>query len=166
MILETERLYLRVFESKDLDVLAGIYSSTEVMRFIGTGVTFTRTQTENSIKSWIAYETKHGFSNWALIRKQDNILIGKCGLSWLPDNSDVEVSYILGEPCWGMGYATEIAKAVIKYGFDNCKLNRITALVYPQNIPSIHVLEKAGMRFEKEAEYWDNKLLLFSITKP
>lgn len=166
MILSTERLYLRPLESNDLDRLAEIYSNSDVMRFIGTGVTFSRSQTEKSIENWKAYDAKFGFANWAVIRKQDDILLGKCGLSWLHDNSDVEISYLFDEPYWGMGYATEISKAVLTHGFENCGLDRIVAMAYPQNSPSIKVIEKIGMGFEKEVESWGIKFLLFSKTKP
>ena len=165
MILSTERLYLRPLESSDLDRLAEIYSNPDVMRFIGTGVTFSRTQTEKSIENWKTYEGKYGFANWAVIKKEGDVLIGKCGLSWLSDNSDVEISYLFDEPFWGMGYATEISKAVLNYGFEKCGLNRIVAMAYPQNSPSIKVIEKLGMKFEKEFEYWGIKFLLFCITK-
>lgn len=165
MILSTERLYLRSLDSNDLDRLAEIYSNPDVMRFIGSGAAFSRSQTEKSIENWKTYEAKHGFANWAVIKKEGDVLIGKCGLSWLPDNSDVEISYLFDEPYWGMGYATEISKAVLEYGFEKCGLNRITAMAYPQNSPSIKVIEKLGMKFEKEAEFWGTKLLLFSVSK-
>lgn len=166
MILETERLYLRPLESGDLDRLAAIYSNMNVMRFIGMGKTFSRQQTERSITSWGEYEAKHGFSNWAIIRKDDGALLGKCGLSHLPDDSDIEISYILDEKYWGQGYATEISKAVLDYGFSKLSLKRIVALTYPQNSPSIKVLEKIGLKYEREADYWGVKFLFFSIEKP
>jgi len=165
MILETERLYLRPFETKDLNILAPMYSNINVMRFIGTGKTLTRSQTEKSIASWNEYEAKHGFTNWAVIRKEDDAFMGKCGLSRLPDNSDIEISYILDEPYWGMGYATEISKAVLEYGLNSLNLKRIVAMAYPQNRPSIKVIEKIGMKYEKEAEYWEIKFLFYSIEK-
>lgn len=163
MILETERLYLRPFETKDLVILVPMYSNINVMRFIGAGKTLTRSQTEKSIEMWNEYEAKHGFTNWAVIRKEDDTVLGKCGLSWIPDNSDIEISYILDEPYWGMGYATEISKAVLDYALESLNLKRIVAMAYPQNSPSIKVIEKIGMKYEKEAEYWGIKFLFYSI---
>lgn len=162
MILETNRLYLRALETKDLEVLSGMYSNPEVMRFIGTGVTFTKSQSEKSIRMWNEYEKEHGYSNWAVIRKEDGVLLGKCGLSGLPDKSGIEVSYILDEQYWGKGYATEISAAVLELGFSKFALKKIVALVYPQNSPSIKVLEKIGMKYEIEAEYWGIKFLVYA----
>ena len=165
MILESKRLYLRKLEAGDLDPLAGMYADEEVMRFIGNGKTITRANTELSIGRWNEYETKHGFANWAVIRKEDSAFIGKCGFSHLPDNSDIEISYMLDEPYWGNGYASEIAGETLEYGFEKLGLKRIAALVYPQNSPSVKVLEKIGMKYEKEAEYWGAKLLMYSKEK-
>ncbi len=165
MILETERLYLRPLNKDDLDALAKMYADIEVMRFIGDGRTFNRAQAEKSIDRWVEYEEQNGYSNWAVVRKEDNVYIGNCGFSRLPDNSDTEISYLLDEPYWGNGYASEISKATLDYGFDKLKMNRVVALVYPQNSPSIRVIEKMGMKYEKEAEFWGVKLLMFAKEK-
>jgi ribosomal-protein-alanine N-acetyltransferase len=164
-ILETERLYLREFVPKDLDALARMYSDIDVMRYIGRGETFSREQTKKSITSWKGYYTKHGFANWAVVRKDGDLLIGKCGFSWLPDNSDIELSYLLAKHSWGFGYVTEIAKAALEYGFGKLKLKRIAAIVYPGNTASIRVLEKLGMKYEREVFFHGAKLLLYSSLK-
>jgi ribosomal-protein-alanine N-acetyltransferase len=164
-ILETERLLLRSQQPEDLERLAKMFGDEEVMRFMGDGKTLPRSAAEQSIKRWNEYEREHGYTNWAVIRKEDNAFIGKCGFNILPDDSDIELAYMLDEPYWGMGYATEISKAVLEYGVNKLDLKRIVALIYPQNSPSIRVIEKIGMKYEKEAEYWGKKLLFYSISK-
>lgn len=165
MILETERLYLRPLTKDDTESLAKMYADIEVMRFIGEGRTFNRAQAEKSIERWNEYEAQKGYCNWAIVRKEDNVYIGNCGFSRLPDDSDIEIAYLLDEPYWGKGYASEISKATLEYGFDKLNMNRIVALVYPQNSPSIRVIEKMGMKYEKEAEFWGVKLLMFAKEK-
>jgi ribosomal-protein-alanine N-acetyltransferase len=142
-----------------------MYSNQEVMRFIGQGKTFTRAQCEKSIANWISYQLKHGFANWAVVLKDIDKFVGKCGFSWLPDNSEIEISYMLDEPYWGKGYASEISKTTLDYGFDSLNMKKIVAMVYPQNRPSIRVIEKMGMKYEKESEYWNRKFLMYSINK-
>jgi ribosomal-protein-alanine N-acetyltransferase len=163
-ILETERLLLRNQQPEDLDVIAKMFGDEEVMRFIGDGKTYPRTAAEQSITKWNDYERKHGFTSWAIIRKEDNAFIGKCGFNYLPDKSDIELSYMLDEPYWGSGYASEIAKAALEYGLNKLKIKRVVALVYPQNSPSIRVIEKTGMKYEKECEYFGVKLLMYAIS--
>jgi [ribosomal protein S5]-alanine N-acetyltransferase len=162
-ILETERLLLRNQQPEDADVLAKMFGDEEVMRFIGNGKTYPRSAAEQSIAKWNEYERTHGFTSWAVIRKEDNAFIGKCGFNYLPDNSDVELSYMLDEPYWGSGYASEIAKATLEYGLNKLNLKRVIAIVYPQNSPSIRVIEKTGMKYEKECEYFGVKLLMYGI---
>jgi len=162
IILETTRLYLRNFINEDKEIIAEMYSDIDTMRFIGTGITFTPEQSMKSTDKWNEYEIKHGFSNWAVVQKKDDKFIGKCGLNWLPGNSDIEISYILDKPYWGKGYATEIAGETLKYGFEKLGLKRITALVYPQNESSISVLNKIGMKYEKEIEFWNITFQFYS----
>ena len=166
IILETPRLCLRSMQASDLDAMAKMYSNNKVMRYIGAGKTFTKEQCGKSIAGWNEYESKHGFTNWAIVLKEGDIFIGKCGFSFLPDNSDIEISYMLDEPHWGKGFATEISQASLEYGFDKLNLKRIVAMVYPENIISIRVIEKLRMKYEKEAEYWGIKFLMYSIEKP
>ena len=163
-ILETERLFLRSQLPEDADVIAKMFGDEEVMRFIGAGKTYLRSAAEQSIQKWNDYERTHGFTSWAVIRKEDNAFIGKCGFNYLPDNSDIELSYMLDEPYWGNGYASEISKAVLEYGMNKLNLKRVVALVYPQNSPSIRVIEKNGMKYEKEYEYMGIKMLMYSIS--
>jgi ribosomal-protein-alanine N-acetyltransferase len=161
-ILETERLMLRNQQPGDLDFIAKMFGDAEVMRFIGDGKTFPRSAAEQSITKWNDYERKHGFTSWAIIRKEDNSFIGKCGFNYLPDNSEIELSYMLDEPYWGNGYASEIAKATLDYGINKLNMKRVVALVYPQNSPSIRVIEKTGMKYEKEYVYSEKKLLMYA----
>ena len=162
-ILETERLLLRNQHPEDADAIGKMFSDAEVMRFIGAGKTFPRSIAEQSITKWNDYEREHGFTSWAIIRKEDNAFIGKCGFNYLPDNSDIELSYMLDEPYWGSGYATEIAKATLEYGLNKLGLKRVVAIVYPQNSPSIRVIEKSGMKYEKEYDYVGIKMLMYAV---
>jgi len=163
IILETSRLYLRDFNNTDIEPIAKMIADIDVMRYVGSGITLPREHAEKTIENWPKYGEKHGFTNWALVRKEGDVLIGNCGFNWLPDNSDVEISYLLDKPYWNNGFATEIALSTMKYGFDRLGLKRIAGLVYPQNTASIHVLEKLGMKYEKDIRFWDVNLLLYSI---
>ncbi len=165
-VIDTGRIVLRELDSSDLDRLAEIYADIDVMRYIAKGIVLTYEQTRKSIENWKAYYEKHGFGNWAAIEKGTGRFIGLCGLSWLEDKSDVEVSYLFAKEAWGRGYATETAGAIIDYGFNVAGLKRIVALVYPQNTPSIHVIEKLGMRYECDRIFFGDKLLrVYSLEK-
>ena len=162
-VIETERIILRELDDLDLNALAEIYADPEVMRFVGNGSVLNREQTAKSISNWKKYYERFKFGNWATVEKDTSEFIGLCGLSWLPDNSDIEVSYLFSKPSWGKGFATETAKAILDYGFNNLGLKRIVALVYPENSTSIHVIEKLGMKHEGEKEFFGKKLLFYSL---
>ena len=164
-ILETERLILRSQQPEDSETIIKMFGDPEVMRFIGDGNVIPRNIAEGSITRWNDYERKHGFANWAIVRKEDNKFLGKCGFNYLPDNSDIELAYMLDEPYWGKGYATEIAGATLEYGLNKLGFKRVVALVYPQNSPSIRVIEKSGFKYEKEYIYKDIKMLMYAVEK-
>lgn len=165
-VIETDRIILRELEEKDTDRLAEIYSDIDVMRYIGRGIVLTNEQAKKSIENWTKYYETFGFGNWAAIEKETGDFIGLCGLSWLEDKSDVEVSYLFAKEAWGKGYATETARAINEYGFSIVGLKRIVALVYPQNTPSIHVIEKLGMKYECDRIFFGDKLLkVYSLEK-
>lgn len=67
---------------------------------------------------------------------------------------------------WGHGYATEAARAALAYGFDILKLDRIIALAKPNNVASRRVMEKKGMRYVKDTEYWGITCAYYEIKKP
>lgn len=165
MILETERLYLRKFTAEDLDWHVKMYADPNVMRFLGRGVTLTQDQTKKSLDWKITFYEKNGFGEGVVLLKETGEPIGHCGFGYLPDRSDIEIAYALTESNWGKGYATEISKAVLEHGFSVLNMKRIVAMVYPQNSPSIHVIEKMGMNYEKEVEFWGIRLLLYSKEK-
>lgn len=86
---------------------------------------------------------------WGIVEKETNQLIGSCGFNaYQEQNKRAEIGYELHPDSWGKGYATEAVKALLTYGFKTLQLNRIGAIVYPENLPSQKLLENLG--FTKE----------------
>ncbi len=104
------------------------------------------------------YYNNYGFGLWATVLKENNSLIGRCGLLYqeIEGAKDLELAYLLDSNYWGKGLATEAARSILNIGFDRYKSNRIIAVINPQNTASIRVAEKVGMNYEKEiASYKD-----------
>jgi len=79
----------------------------------------------------------------------DGNLIGAAGLKLTDgERRHGELGYVLAKDSWGFGYATEVARCLIAFGFNELGLDQITAICDPENHASARVLEKAGMRFE------------------
>jgi RimJ/RimL family protein N-acetyltransferase len=146
--LTTARLRIRLLREDDADALHRIYRDPEAMRYVGSaGRARTREQTGKSLAQFIADREKHGFGLWATELRESGEMIGMCGLTPVEGTGpDVEVVYVLEQPAWGRGYATEMARACVDAGFGPFGLERIIALAYPENGASIRVMRKAGMQ--------------------
>jgi ribosomal-protein-alanine N-acetyltransferase len=103
---------------------------------------------------------KYGFGMSGVIQKSDGKLIGWSGLQPLEDSGEIEVGYAFDKHYWGKGFATEIASAWLRYGFEQAGLRRIVAVTVPENKGSWHVMEKLGMKFEKRAALRNGMLVL------
>ncbi|MEI6079171.1 MAG: GNAT family N-acetyltransferase [bacterium] len=165
IILETERTILRAWESSDLDDYAKIMSDPLVLKYLPS---LPPDYAKTKIDSRAEQQKNLGFCLWAVVLKENNKLIGHCGLQHIWNTKDVEIGYALAAPYWGMGLATEIAQASLNYGFKTLGLKEIIAVVFPDNPRSRHVLEKIGMKFVGTTDkYYDKKgLLLFEAKAP
>jgi len=87
-----------------------------------------------------------GLMWWALEAKANGKMIGRCQLDrYDPNEARAEISYALHQGYWGHGFMGEAAERVARYGFEDLKLNRLSATVFPDNAASIRILEKLGM---------------------
>jgi len=148
----TERLTLRHFHILDLAPMVQVFGDPEVMRF-GDGM-----QSKEWVQAWLRtclerYYQSWGFGPYAVVTKQNQSVIGYCGLFFFPDingQQEVEIGYRLRRSVWGQGYATEAASAVLDYAFDTLGIKRLIAIIDPSNAASIRVAEKLGMHYENE----------------
>ena len=162
-MIETERLQLRLFTLDDLDDLSLIFSDPDVVKHLGTGKPAPREETEQALHSVINHWERHGFGRWAAVFKATGKLIGYSGLRSF--NGTPELVYLLDKPYWGLGLATEMAQASLKYGFEELGFERIIALSKLANVASHHVLEKIGMVYEKTTTIFEMDVVHYSITR-
>jgi RimJ/RimL family protein N-acetyltransferase len=161
--IETARLRLRECSLKDLDELSIIRANPDVMKFIGNGNPQSREDVKQVIREIREHWRKHLFGRWAVEHKQDKRIIGLCGLNYLEDSSEVEIGYTLSKEYWHKGFATEVAAATLRYGFEEVELERIVAVAFPENTPSRRVMEKIGMRYVKTANFYEGLLVYYEI---
>ena len=155
MRLETERLVIRPLEERDADAWIEMLGDPEVRRFLPDFPPPKRDSVPDAIERRNRLERERGHTMWAVATKMDDRFIGQCGLVPVEgEGPEIEIAYHYRPDSWGHGYATEAAVAVLSYGFDRVQLNRIIAVVMPDNVGSSRVLEKAGMRFEGLATYY------------
>jgi len=161
--IETARLYLRQFTPDDLDDLYRIYSDPEIMKYL-TGVR-TREATEIAIHTMLKRWEENNFGMWAVVHKIDRKMIGRCGLGFLDNTPEVELGYVLNKLYWNQGLVTEASLASLNYGFEILQLDRIVAIARPENIASQRVIQKVGMKYEKNAHYYETDVVYYSISR-
>ena len=162
---ETARLYLRRFDSGDLDAFAAMNADADVIRYIGDGKPQTRSQTQMRLNAILDHWDHHGFGLCAIVDKATHEFIGFCGLQYLNSTSEIEIGYRLAKEFWGRGIATEAASASLKYGFDELGLDRIVAVVHPENVVSQRVIQKIGLQYVKDARFYNSELKYFAIVR-
>ncbi|MEJ2563588.1 MAG: GNAT family N-acetyltransferase, partial [Anaerolineales bacterium] len=89
---------------------------------------------------------------WPVIEKGSGQLVGNCGLleKEVGGEAEIELVYVFAASAWGKGYATEIGMALIRHAFETLGLERLIALIEPENAASERVAQKVGMRFDRE----------------
>lgn len=146
-ILETERLILRPVQKSDADDMYAYSRSEKVGPNAGWEPHADKRRTLAVIKE--IFLNKPGI--FGVVQKSDGRLIGSAGLVADPKrplDGVMMLGYALGEDYWGYGYATEAAAEVVKFGFEELRLELVSAYCYPFNLSSRHVLEKCGLRYE------------------
>jgi RimJ/RimL family protein N-acetyltransferase len=161
--IETARLRLRMFTHADLGDLYPIFSDREVVKYMQTGEPATREETEYALESIIKHWHEHGFGRWAVVHKETRQLIGYGGLRSF--YGAPELVYLLAKPFWGMGLATELAKACLKWGFEQRGFERIIAIAKPDNKASRRVMEKIGLSFERNGDFQGIGVVFYVISR-
>jgi ribosomal-protein-alanine N-acetyltransferase len=166
-VLETQRLLLRRFVKDDLDSLFALYRDPDVIRYIPDAPR-TYEETKEELEWFMNGHPKFPeLGLWATIHKETGRFIGRCGLlPWTIDGrQEVEVAFALSKAYWGQGLATEVAQALVHYGFENVGRSRLICLIEPQNQASIRVATKIGMTFERDGQDEVGPFLLYSMSR-
>ena len=164
VILETDRLLLRQYVEEDAEAFFKLNSDPEVLRFVPDKRLLNVEQARQIlIDHPIADYRKYGFGRGACILKSTGEQIGFAGLKYLEELDEVDVAFRLMRTHWGLGLATEAALAAVRFGFTDLDLKRIIGLVMPDNIASVRVLEKAGLRYVETVTFWGHTFSKFVI---
>ncbi len=162
-ILETERLILRTWTYKDAEAMFEICRDAEVMLHIGDRKPYESVEKAKEFLNWaVLYQKKNGFCRWAVIEKSSGKIIGSCGFA-RREMEEVELGYLFAREKWGNGFATEAARACLKYGFENLGFTKLIALTDVDHIKSQNVLEKIGFTPREIVKTDDGDDLVFEI---
>ena len=166
MLIETARLRLRHLTADDADFIVELLNEPAFIRNIGDRGVRTAEDARGYIaKGPVASYERHGFGLYAVELKETGAPIGICGLLKRDTLEDVDIGFAFLSRYWSKGYAVEAAAAALDHGRDRVGLPRVVAITVPQNEPSIRVLEKIGLRFERMVKVADDEpeLKLFAV---
>jgi RimJ/RimL family protein N-acetyltransferase len=155
-MIETERLIIRPWRDSDRDEYLASCNTEAVTAHLGG---------PSSVEDFDAgfarireSQDEHGFCFWAIERKSDGKFLGYCGLKMAnlrgtPVEDDVEIGWRLREDAWGQGYASESARAVLAWAWDNLDVERIVSFTVPANEASWRVMERIGMTRRPDLDF-------------
>lgn len=147
--LYTERLHLRKFNLDDAKHFSGLLKDREVASTT-LMLPFPCTQQEaiGIITEYLEEQNRQKSIRWAMTMKDTGTFIG--GLRLVPNThfNSAELGFWIGKEFWKRRFTYEAARAVIKFGFDEMKINRIDAHAMTENISSINLLQKLGFQQE------------------
>ena len=149
MNLETDRLIIRDFKKTDWQAVHEYASDLEVVNYMPWGPN-TKEETKIYINRRIGdqkIQPRHTY-DFALVLKTESRLIGGCSITANFESKQGDLGYILHRLFWNQGYMTEAVRRIIKFGFSDLGLHRISATCSPENHGSRRVLEKCGMQKE------------------
>ena len=155
MHLQTDRLILRPFTPEDLPEFCEINADAEVMRFFFAPQT--ASETAEMLAGWAEKLTRYGFAFAAVETRHDKKLIGMAGLSRLESGVPIapcsEIGWRLTPSAWHKGYATEAARAWLRYGFDTLGLTEILSYTPKLNLPSQRVMRRSDMQHAQDLDF-------------
>jgi RimJ/RimL family protein N-acetyltransferase len=157
MLIETERLILREFRLDDWSDVVAYWSDPRYQRFYPE-IADVEGAVRDLVGRFVAAQAEQPRRTWqlAIVTEADARLIGNCGVRVNdPDLAEGNIGYELNPRDWGHGYATEAARAILDFGFAELGLRRVWAECVADNVGSVRVLEKLGMR--REAHFREHR---------
>ena len=149
---------LRPYEPSDLTAFVALNSDAEVRRHVGG--TLTPADATRRFQSFLSGEHADA---WAVTLRDVGLYIGH---SWLTMRNDAEIGFLLIRGAWQQGYGTEVAVAVLDYALTQRCYSRVMATVDADHPASIRVLERAGMRREREQRDEQGIYFVYAATRP
>lgn len=145
----TQRLHLRKMIVADSPDLFKIWSDPDVTKFMNISCFTNESQAKEMIEILDELSQTNKAIRYSMIDLKSNEIVGTCGFNSIDfENARAEIGYDIAKIHWGMGYAPEGIRALIKHAFEDLQLNRIEAKVEPANLNSIKVLKKLNFTFE------------------
>jgi [ribosomal protein S5]-alanine N-acetyltransferase len=164
-MLETSSLRLLPWQREDWIQLRPIAKDPEVVRYISNGEPWPDERIQEFVGRQVDGFAARGYCFWRLEHKADREIVGFCGLQPLDGTSEIEIGWWLARERWGHGLATEAAREAMRDAFERVRLERIVAIAQVENRASTHIMEKLGMKYERDTTHRGIDVVLFAIAR-
>jgi len=159
MKIETDRLIIKSNQEVDLEPLATLWADPEVTYYMGGPRNYE--EILKILREDAQLNPQPVFDLWPVIEKETGKIIGTGGIleKDIDGRNQYEIIYVLAKSAWGKGFATEVARSLKDYAFNELGLKRVTALIDPDNVKSEKVATKIGLRYEKDTVRPNGKIM-------
>jgi len=149
-----------VFVQPKLEYFPEIYrilSNPKVMQYVTTGKR-SKAETKQEIIDWMKHWKKHGFGPYLVLDKREGNLIAFAKLYLSYRSPFPQIGYAIDDHLWGIGLGSEIAKSLLKIGFENLGEEALSGFARVENSASRRILEKSGFQLQTENFQQENRV--------
>lgn len=165
---ETERLLLKPVQLEDAAFLLKLLNSPKWIQFIGERNVKTIAEAKTYISERMLPQLQElGYGNYTVIRKLDNVKMGTCGLYNREGLDGIDIGFAFLPEFEKQGFAFESAHKILKVGFNEFNISKVSAITVQENLSSQKLIKKLGLKFKKVISLPNDseELLLYSIKK-
>ncbi|UUV20756.1 GNAT family N-acetyltransferase [Paenimyroides aestuarii] len=162
--IETERTIMRKLTKEDASDFYNLNLDREVLKYTGDKPFENIQASIDFLTNYDQYE-KYGVGRLAVIDKATTKFIGWCGLKYSQDKNEYDIGFRFKRNYWNKGFATETAKKCLDFGFTELGIEKVVGRAMKENVGSIRVLEKIGMRFKENFDFDGQEGVIYELTK-
>jgi RimJ/RimL family protein N-acetyltransferase len=151
--LRTERLFLEPYTPADEDDFVALFQDTRVSRWMGDGPESEAADRALFGRIFTKVYALNQFDVWAV--RRDGRLVGHAEIKSATVVEGYEIIYALAAETWGCGLGTELADAIVSYGFSTLGLGEVHATVAEPNRASLALLSKIGFQHVRDIKQDD-----------
>jgi [ribosomal protein S5]-alanine N-acetyltransferase len=161
----TDRLIATSLSAEDFDDLCKMHQEPRVMATLG-GLRSAE-QTQRFLRENLDHWEKHGYGLWVFRDQTAKRFVGRGGLRNITvgGKNEIEVAYVVMAEFWSKGVATEIATVSLKVAFERIGIGNVVAFTLPTNWASRRVMEKVGLRYERDIDHAGLQRVLYRIKR-
>ncbi len=158
--MKTDRTIFLKLNLTDYDDLLLLYGNEKVRKYLGGIVA--KDEFDKKFNNFLSAKLPECY--WIIREKETCSFVGILSITKHHDQMHYEISYELNPDFWGKGYGTEVVEKGIEFTFSKLGLKELYAETQKNNIQSINLLEKIGMKFVSETERFGEKQLIYSLS--